>query len=276
MSFLRKRNVSKEVSLKEKLKNVFLSLKNTYTKLVLIRSKLRNRERDLFEKTVEAKQMNKNEVASVFANEIAEIRKLQRSVEILSLMIEQLMIRIETIIEVGELTYLLISSRSLINYVKNDIKYVSPELGQALDELSKNIEGINITYPEVNILSPTPVEEAETVLKEAEKEVMRRMSEKIPEIPISVEEKKLAKEKIPEVEGYGVEEIPETKKEKIQVIEEKQKAISFEEKLLNYIIENKGRINLRDCAEKFGVTVEEVNKTLENLTKQGKIQVSKR
>jgi len=51
MSFLKRSS-----SLKDKLQNAFINLKNYYNKINLIKYKLNQREKELFEKVVKAKQ----------------------------------------------------------------------------------------------------------------------------------------------------------------------------------------------------------------------------
>jgi division protein CdvB (Snf7/Vps24/ESCRT-III family) len=263
MSFLKRSS-----SLKDKLQNAFINLKNYYNKINLIKYKLNQREKELFEKVVKAKQYNKNDIAAIIANEIAEIRKLQKNLEGISLSIEQLMLRIETIMHMEEFTGAVAATKSLIQSIREKVSNLSPELGIALDELSNGLEGLNLTYPEENIVNTSLSDDAESILKEAAKEASKAEAIELPEIPLYQDKRPV---RVMEAEGYGrVQDIPVAQKVSMPV---KDEMLSKEEKVLRYIIENKGKIDLNKCSLDLGISTFEIQSILTSLSKQGKIEI---
>ena len=264
MSFL-KRNVS----LKDKLQNIFSSLRSYHNKIALIKNKLQLRERELFDKVIKAKQYNKEDLAVIFANEVAEIRKLQKNLEGVSLAIEQLILRIETLMQIEEFTGAIAATKSLVQSIKDKVSQLSPELGAALEELSNNIEGINLNYPEYDIFKTGLNEEAESVLKEAAREAAKAKEIELPEIPLYQDKRPV---RMLEAEGYSKsQEIPV-----LQTAEISSREINVstkEERLLRYIMENKGKIDINKCSKELGMSSFEIKSLLDSLSKQGKIEI---
>lgn len=264
MSFF-KRNTS----VKDKLQNVFSNLKAYHNKIFLIKSRLQAREKELFEKVVKAKQYKKEELASIFANEVAEIRKLQKNLEAVSLAIEQVVLRIETLMQIEEFTGAISATKSLIQSIKDKVGQLSPELGVALEELANSMEGIDLNYPEYDVFKTGINEEAEAVMKEAAAEAAKAEAIQLPEIPLYEDKRPV---RLLEAEGYSKpQEIPILQTAEISSRE--SNVTSKEEVLLRYIIENKGKIDLNKCSKDLGMSSSEIKSLLDNLNKRGKIEI---
>jgi division protein CdvB (Snf7/Vps24/ESCRT-III family) len=258
-------SISKRSSgIKEKIITALDLLGKYHNKLSNLKNRLKIREKELFEKTIIAKQTGKEDLALIFANEISNIRKLQNNLDSLLIHLEQLIIRLQTTIELGEFITLVANSRSLINSVQKDVKQISPELASILDDLSKGIEIVNTNYysPETEFNVASASDEVEQIINEAAKEASKRIKTIAENLSTSKEKLPAKYSEILEAEGYGDVEILVTNKFNK----------NLEDKLLRYIVENQGKISLKQCAEKFGVAKEDIREALINLSKQGKIQ----
>jgi division protein CdvB (Snf7/Vps24/ESCRT-III family) len=258
-------NISKKsFGIKEKIITALDLLRKYHSKLSNLKNRLKFREKELFEKTIIAKQTGKEDLALIFANEISHVRKLQNNLDSLLIHLEQLIIRLQTTIELGEFIKLVTDSKSLINLVQKDVKNISPELANILDDLSEGIEIVNTNYyyPESEFNVESMSDEVEQIINEAAKEASKRIKTITENLPAAKEKLPAKYSEILEAEGYG----------DVEVLISNKFNKNLEDKLLRYIVENQGKISLKQCAEKFGVAKEDIREALINLSKQGKIQ----
>jgi Conserved protein implicated in secretion len=117
--FVKGWNGKQEPSLADKIKGAFKSkeplryklimaqyrLRTTLSRLDVYISKMQERDRTLFERVIEA-QMNKDQArAAMYANEIAEIRKVSKQLITTQIALEQVELRLETVTELGRRIY---------------------------------------------------------------------------------------------------------------------------------------------------------------------------
>jgi len=261
MSFLKKEKNEKDI-----LNSFFNNIKFYYQKLLQLNEKAKNREKLLLNKVITAKKFNKEDLALIYAKEVVEVRRFQQSLEQIALILEQAIIRIETLKEIGTFNLILHSLKSLFNEIKN-VKNVSPEAMKIFQDFFNNFEEIKITTPlpdvDINEYYNVSNEEIDEILKEASEEAKKRITLRFPDMPTSYESISSSKFTELEAEGY-TNSIINSKEDKI---------LSLEDKVLKYIIDNKGKVNIRDCSEKLGISLNEVNQALANLVKYGKIKI---
>jgi len=189
-----------EPSIAEKVKSLFkpqqplryrlimahYRLKTTISRLDVYISKLQERDRVLFEKVVEA-QMNKDTArASMYANEIAEIRKVTKQLLTTQIALEQVELRLETVSELGDVFTSIIPVLGVVRELRQAMKGVMPELSVELGELEDGLQEVVIEAGEFTgsgvdytITSP----EARKILDEASTVAEQRMKEKFPSLP---------------------------------------------------------------------------------------------
>lgn len=242
----------KEQPFKERLIQILNIVKNHHSKLNLIKYRLKSREKILFERL---SQTNKSELAKILANEIAEIRKLESNLEGILLSLESFMLRAETVLQLDEFTRAISPIPRMIYSIKEEASKISPYLSNEMEELMNNIENLKIYYPEGSF-NIAINEEVESILKEAAEIATKKIDTNLPEIPVSTADKKPIR--LLEAEGYGVSE--------------KREFNPLEDKVLRYIIENSGRINLKKCSEDLGIEEAKLSNIIEDLIKQGRLQ----
>jgi len=144
-------------------------------------NKLRERDNSIFAKVVASLQKHDTQHASVFANELAEIRKMNKMVTQAKLALEQIVLRLNTITELGDIVVTLTPAMAVIRNVKQGLVGVLPE-GEISGLLSSilvdagTVGGYSLNFEAAN-------EDAEKILAEASAVAETRMREKFPEIP---------------------------------------------------------------------------------------------
>ena len=153
-------------------------------------AKIRDRDAQLFAKTVAAVQKHESQRASMFANELAEVRKVGKMVTQSRLALEQIVLRLNTITEMGDIVTTLAPATSIVRNIKQDIVGVMPDAEGEMGEVSSLLSGILVDAGSIGGYTmnfEAANEEAERALSEAAAVAESRMKERFPDIPQSVE-----------------------------------------------------------------------------------------
>src|SRR5271170_274135 len=176
--------------LKPRLDALMHQIQIVMAKLDTSMAKIRERDAALFSKTVAAVQKHENQRASMFANELAEVRRVGKMVTQSRLALEQVVLRLNTITELGDVVTTLAPATSIVRNVKADIAGVMPDAEGEMGEVSSLLSGILVDAGSMGGYTmnfETANEEAEKALSEAAAVAESRMKEKFPDIPQSVE-----------------------------------------------------------------------------------------
>ncbi len=149
-------------------------------------TKLRERDNSIFGKVVGSLQKHDTQHASVFANELAEIRKMNKMVTQAKLALEQIVLRLNTITELGDIVVTLTPAMAVIRNVKQGLVGVLPEAESEIGEISGLLSSILVDAGTVGGYSlnfEAANEDAERILAEASAVAEQRMKDKFPEIP---------------------------------------------------------------------------------------------
>ncbi|WP_054836060.1 cell division protein CdvB1/B2 [Metallosphaera hakonensis] len=151
-------------------------------------SRLQERDRTLFERVVSAQMAKDTSRATMYANEVAEIRKMSKQLIMTQIALEQVQLRLETVSEVSEVFVNLIPIVGVVNELKTALKGVMPEISLELSSLSEDLQTVVIEagdfaggYSYTSAASP----EARKILDEASTIAEQRMKEKFPDLPVN-------------------------------------------------------------------------------------------
>ena len=175
--------------LKPRLDGLSRQIQIVLAKLDTSMNKIRDRDAALFAKIVAAVQKHDNARASMFANELAEVRRVEKMVTQSKLALEQVALRLSTISELGDIVTTLAPATSIVRNVKADIAGVMPDAEGEIGEVSSLLSGILVDAGSMGGYSlnfEVANEEAERALSEAAAVAESRMKEKFPDIPESV------------------------------------------------------------------------------------------
>lgn len=151
--------------------------------------KLRDRDTYLFNKIVTSVQKRDNQRASMFANELAELRKMSKMVTQSKLALEQIVLRLNTMSDLGEVVVTLAPATSVVRNLREGLAGVIPEAEGEMSEISGLLSGIlvdagSVTGSSLNF--ETANEEAERALAEAAAVAESRMKDRFPDIPETI------------------------------------------------------------------------------------------
>ncbi|MDA4122762.1 MAG: Snf7 family protein [Thaumarchaeota archaeon] len=152
--------------------------------------KLRDRDAFLFGKIVSSLQKRDNQRASMFANELSELRRINKMVTQSKLALEQMVLRLNTVSELGDVVNTLAPATSIVRNLREGLSGVIPEAEGEMSEISGLLSGILVDAGSVGGASlnfVTANEEAERALSEAAAVAEARMRERFPDIPQSAE-----------------------------------------------------------------------------------------
>ncbi|HUI01697.1 MAG TPA: Snf7 family protein [Nitrososphaerales archaeon] len=176
--------------LKPRLDALIRQINVVISKLDTSMAKIRDRDAALFSKTVAAVQRHEDQRASMFANELAEVRKMGKMVTQSRLALEQIVLRLNTITEMGDIVTSLAPATSIVRSIKQDITGVMPDVSNEMGEVSSLLNGILVDAGSIGGYTmnfSVANEEAERALSEAAAVAESRMKEKFPDIPQAIE-----------------------------------------------------------------------------------------
>ena len=242
-----------------------------------------------------ALKRNNKERAAVCANEIAEVRKLLKFLYNVELAIERVILRLETIKELSEIVLDLKPALRLLQGVSQELFQVLPEVSDELNNVNTAIsETLHATKINTDA-SVIPVDRktagGEEVLKEVSTYLEERLSEALPEPPVTAakaEQKTSVKQLVAltatNSQFVGRRSTEETgldpaqtlfsyRKSEIKEISLTVEKPSIEDMLLEYVRKSNGEIDLSRCSSELKTSNSEIEKALESLGNKGRIKI---
>lgn len=265
------------------------TLKVQCVKLEHVTVRLRERDRLLFETCVSEVKNDCKERAYICANEVAEVRKLLKIVTNCRLALERIVLRLETIKELGDiLVYLKPTLKTLGGLVRH-LETIMPDIASELERVSNSIAETLVTTRMSDPQPVTPYEASSPASKEILNEVSSfledRLMKNLPEPPSPVPVKKTVKTMEKKEMVALAASCPEADVEKktepyFSYKDMKMSEVSFEiqrspleDEVLKYAKHYNGEINVEQCAAELNISPAEVMKALQSLGSQGKIQI---
>jgi division protein CdvB (Snf7/Vps24/ESCRT-III family) len=261
-------------------------------------SRLRERDRTLFNACVFQVRMKHRERAGIVANELSEVRKVLNMVTQCHLALERIILRLETIQEVSQimadLKPALRSLRELTETMVNVMPDVAAELQRVNESINDTLAVTKLTSAEDVAPLIHKTEAGQEILKEASAMLEKRIGDELPLPPMSVvsgkaEAPRESKKKQMVALSATCSEItqPAEEREKgepqsyVTYKDVKLREVSYrieqqplEDVIMQYAKEQ-GEIDLERCAEELSVPHEELEKALENLGKKQKIVIQR-
>jgi hypothetical protein len=226
------------------------------------------------------------------ANELAEVRKLMKLLSQTQIAIERIILRLETVKELSTIIIDLKPALSALKNVTTNLVGIMPDVASELDEINNSIrETLTVTKfsSEPPIMPPAKTAGGQEILEEVNSVLEQKLSDQLPEPP--------ALDTLPNLEQprHGIKEMvalvaagPDPYNEepneaflsikdvKLQSISLRiQRSESIEDKLLEYIKQCRGQVDVTECALELKVPPKDVENTLESLGAKGKIIIGK-
>lgn len=275
------------------------TLKVQQNKLEQASYRLKERDRVLFETCMSALKKNNKEKAAMCATEIAEVRKLVKFLYNVQLAIERVILRLETIKELGDIVTDLKPALRLLQGVSQELFQLLPDVSTELNNVNSAIQdtlhATKLTADENLVPVGKKTEAGEEILKEVSCFIEQKLSETLPEPPVSTPVKEKAPTPIRELvaltasssQVFGKKTVKETgfdpektmftyKKSEIKEFSLKVEKPNLEDVLLEYVRKTNGEIDLSRCSSELQTSNEEIERALENLGTKGKIKIELR
>lgn len=266
-------------------------LGSQHAHLDLVAVRLRERSRNLFGSCESAIKSGRRERALVYASELAEVKKLIRTVNHAQLAVEQVILRLETMREMESITRDLRSTLAVTQKVAKQLTVVMPKVASEMSRLNSVVTEMLDTTVASSALPITPVavkdEEAEEILRETASRIEEDLRAKIPEPPVDIaagmpgspEKIEVAvlasscsedtRQVERPVESYISSEDTDSQQSSFIT----HRSSSIEKWVLAYARKNMGEIDVPRCASELNVLSKDVLEALEVLNARGKIKI---
>ena len=191
--------VKPEAPLKHRLDVAQKKLQLQISKLGETEQKLKQKDTMFMDKIVEATKANNQPYAKMYANELAEIRKTNKTVSNAKLSMEQVQIRLNTVSELGDVVVTLSPCMSLIKGLSTSLGGMMPEVADSMQDLSSMlgdiVTGSTINHEGTMGEFTTSNGDAQAILDEAQAMVEGQTRQNMPEPPISNSVEDILKER---------------------------------------------------------------------------------
>jgi len=173
-------------SLKPRLEYANKRIQQQITKLDQESKRMAERDKALFAKVVDAYQKHDTPHANIYANELAELRRMQKMVMNAKLALDQISMRVEAGTELGDIAYTLLPAINVMRDVMHGMAGVNPQIAREMGDISNLLSGIVMDAGSVGGLSlnfQSANEDSAKIMEEAQMVAEKRMKDTFPELP---------------------------------------------------------------------------------------------
>ncbi len=175
--------------LKPRIEAAVNKLQLQSSKLETMITKLNERDASLFRKVVDAMQRHDNDSAKVLSNELAEVRKISRTLGQAKLALEQVSMRLSTIHDLGDAMVAIGPAMSSIKNLKPSLGRFVPGADSEINNMQTLLTGImteslqsNGLGVEINTGSSGDIDQ---IMMEASAVAEQKVTDRFPSIPSS-------------------------------------------------------------------------------------------
>ena len=133
-------SIKPDFPLKHKIDVAGKQLENQILKLDKLENQLKSKNTMIFEKIVSAQKSNNNSHAKMYANELAEIRKIQNMVNTAKINMQQVELRLNTVSDLGDVVVTLSPCMSLMKGIIPTINNIMPSAASSMQDVSSLLE----------------------------------------------------------------------------------------------------------------------------------------
>ncbi len=177
--------------LKPHIENAIRLIQAQAQRLEFASARLAEKDKTLFSKIVDAFTKHDRQKAVIYANELAEIRKLEKRLLQIKLALETIALRLTTVRDFGDFLHVVTPAISIVKSIQPSVLQIVPEAEKGFTSLGESLytlvteagatTGLNVSFETAN-------EEAMKILNEAAIAAEQKIKEKLPELPEDVKE----------------------------------------------------------------------------------------
>ncbi len=264
-------------SIRPKIASTIKEIEYHRKELENLRLRLEQRRKALFDTTVKAMMTKDDSKATVYANEWAELRKVGKVVYASELALTQVVLRLESIVDVGDVMAHMSTAFKVLRKVNKTVQGLVPSLDQASDDinnaLSETMVGMGNVSPSISLNVQTGsgeeiVEQARKLAEERAEEMKRTLM---------VSPRTIQREapgfspRVALLEGMGEDDDADAI---LGTIYQPKPAEDTEEQVLKYAAIHNGNVDITDASTVLKMPSDEVEQAMLTLMARGKVKVN--
>jgi len=270
--------LGREDNVKPKISNTIKEIELHRRELENLRVKLEQRRKTLFDTTVRAMMAKDRSKANVYANEWSELRKVGKVVYASELALTQVILRLESISDVGDVMAHMSMAFKVLRKVNKTVQGLVPSLDQASSEINNALtetmaEMGNVT-PSISLNVHTEsgeelVEQARKLAEDRAEEMKRTLGVSSRQVQRRAEEFDM---RTPLLAG-GDEEDEEAAM--LGTIYRTQPPVEdAEEQVLQYAAIHNGDVDITDASTVLKMPPDDVEQAMLKLMSEGKVKIN--
>jgi len=268
--------IGREENVKPKIASTIKEIEFHRKELENLRVKLEQRRKSLFDTTVKAMMTKDQPKATVYANEWSELRKVGKVVYASELALTQVVLRLESILDVGDVMFHMSMAFKVLRKVNKTVQGLVPSLDQASSDinsaLTETMAGMENISPSISLNIQT--ETGEELVEQARKLAEER-----------AEEMKLSLAASPmhlQLRGYEQSSrVPllatgedDDESAVLGTVYKPRPVEESEEQVLQYAAIHNGNVDITDASTVLKMPSDEVEQAMLTLMAQGKVKVN--
>ena len=174
------------VPLRDRITATVYKLNMVQKKLENSRLRMEQKHKTLFNKCVKAQEAKDSTTAIMYANECSQVKKMAQTLITSQLAIEQVVLRMDTVKDFGDVAAEIIPAAAVVRSVKGRLAGVIPEVSMQLGMIGETLDTLVIETGEATGQTWSTIasgEESENILSEASTIAEQRVREGFPELP---------------------------------------------------------------------------------------------
>jgi division protein CdvB (Snf7/Vps24/ESCRT-III family) len=269
--------LAKDENIKPKISSTIKEIELHRKELENLRIKLEQRRKSLFDTTVKAMMTKDKSKASVYANEWAELRKVGKVVYASELALTQVVLRLESIVDVGDVMYHMSTAFKILRKVNRTVQGLVPSLDEASNEinnaLTETMVGMGNVSPTISLNIHT--ESGQEVVEQARKYAEERAEEMKRTLAVSpLQVQKNAEDFERRVSLLATAEEGDEEAAMLGTLYSSKPEEEVEEQVLQYAAIHNGNVNISDASTFLKMPSDDVEQAMLKLMSEGKVKVN--
>lgn len=175
-------------SLKNYISFCICYLKDQKEELRIVKLKIKRRDLDFFSKCIASKQTDDSAHAKLYASECVEMRKLFKIIFQCELVLEQVIIRLETLQIFSEISFVMVVSvGNVLEKIKDEISDYMPKFSYELEDITTKLDSFTLSS-RIQAIEENPSElineSAIQIFNEASVFAENEVKNSFPELPV--------------------------------------------------------------------------------------------
>lgn len=241
------------VPLKEQVMQARSRLGIQMERLDLMANKIQQKDRELFQRCIGAQMSKDLAHARLYANECAQVRKLAHAVLSSQLALEKVVLRLDTVIEMGEVMADMKPIVGIVAETKTKIEGIVPHVADELGQINSMLSDLSIVagpVADTSTIVETADEDAKKVLEESAAIAQEKLSQTFPKLPeVFIEQGNLEP----------------------QPLLATGDSLPVETRLYHYIRDHQGSLHISQASFDLGQPEPRIREALDRLVSEGRI-----